>query len=113
MLGGLEAVRSLDTTNYEVSRIEEAIARIIFHAPDIIIFDEATSALDSQNEAEVQKMLEATFADRTVITIAHRLTTLRNSHRILVFAEGHIAQEGTFKKLANARGIFKTFLKQK
>lgn len=58
-------------------------------------------------------MLETIFADKTVITIAHRLTTLRNSDRILVFAEGRIAQEGSYKKLASEPGIFKTFLEQK
>jgi ATP-binding cassette subfamily B protein len=113
-LGGLDGKVTEQGNNLSGGQKQRlAIARIIFHAPDIIIFDEATSALDNQNEAEVQKMLEAIFADKTVITIAHRLTTLRNSDRILVFADGQIAQEGSYKQLAHDEGIFKKFLEQK
>lgn len=113
-LGGLNGIVNEQGNNLSGGQKQRlAIARIIFHAPDIIIFDEATSALDNKNEADVQKMLETTFADKTVITIAHRLTTLRNSDRVLVFAEGRIAQEGSYKQLAREPGIFKTFLDQK
>jgi ATP-binding cassette subfamily B protein len=113
-LGGLDGRVTEQGNNLSGGQKQRlAIARIIFHAPDIIIFDEATSALDNKNEAEVQKMLEATFADKTVITIAHRLTTLRNSDRILVFAEGHIEQEGSYRQLASDDGIFKAFLERK
>jgi ATP-binding cassette subfamily B protein len=112
-LGGLDGKVTEQGNNLSGGQKQRlAIARIIFHAPDIIIFDEATSALDNQNEMEVQKMLEDTFADKTVITIAHRLTTLRSSDRILVFADGRIAQEGSYKQLANQSGIFKVFLEQ-
>jgi ATP-binding cassette, subfamily B, bacterial len=89
-----------------------AIARLILKSPDILIFDEATSALDNTNEIIIQKNLEKIFSDKTMITIAHRLTTLKNSDRILVFDEGKITQEGKFKDLAEKKGKFKDFLEQ-
>lgn len=90
-----------------------ALARLILKKPEIIIFDEATSALDNTNEIIIQKNIEKAFEDATIITIAHRLTTLKNTDRIFVFDEGKIVQEGTFKKLAKEKGLFKRFLEQK
>ncbi len=89
-----------------------AIARIILQAPDILIFDEATSALDNRNEAAIQKVLEDIFKDKTIITVAHRLSTLRNSDRILVFDNGRVIQEGTYDELSGKDGLFKVFLAQ-
>ena len=89
-----------------------AIARVILKNPEILIFDEATSALDNINEARVQKNLEERFKDKTMITIAHRLTTLKNLDRILVFDKGSIAQEGNYKELSQTEGLFKNFLEQ-
>ncbi|MFH1536869.1 MAG: ABC transporter ATP-binding protein [Patescibacteria group bacterium] len=90
-----------------------ALARLILKSPDILIFDEATSALDNTNETIIQKNLEQIFSDKTMITIAHRLTTLKNSDRIIVFDKGKIMQEGTFNDLAKQEGLFKQFLEQK
>lgn len=90
-----------------------AIARLILKSPELFIFDEATSALDNTNETIIQKNIENLFKNKTMITIAHRLTTLKNSDRILVFEKGRIVQEGTFEKLAIEEGLFRTFLKQK
>ncbi len=110
-LGGLDGKVAEQGNNLSGGQKQRlAIARIIFHAPDIIIFDEATSALDNQNESEVQKMLESVFKDKTIITIAHRLSTLRNCDRILVFEKGNIVQQGTYKQLASMSGLFKKFL---
>ena len=89
-----------------------ALARLILKSPDILIFDEATSSLDNTNEAIIQKNLEKAFSGKTMIIVAHRLTTLKNSDRILVFDKGRIAQEGKFSKLAAERGLFKEFLEQ-
>ncbi|MDO8576155.1 MAG: ABC transporter ATP-binding protein [bacterium] len=89
-----------------------ALARLMLESPELLILDEATSALDNTNEAIVQKNLEAAFSGATVITIAHRLTTLRNADRILVFQEGAIVQEGTYRQLSQKDGAFKEFLKQ-
>ena len=79
----------------------------------MLIFDEATSALDNKNEAIIQKNIEEAFKDKTIISIAHRLTTLKNCDRILVFDKGKIVQEGVFDKLSKTDGLFKDFLRQK
>ena len=90
-----------------------AIARLILKSPELFIFDEATSALDNTNETLIQKNIEELFKDKTMITIAHRLTTLKNADRIFVFDKGKIVQIGTFDKLANEKGLFQNFLNQK
>lgn len=90
-----------------------AIARLILKSPELFIFDEATSALDNTNEVLLQKNIEQLFKNKTIITIAHRLTTLKNSGRILVFDKGKIVQEGTFNELSNKKGLFQDFLKQR
>ena len=89
-----------------------AMARLILKSPEILIFDEATAALDNTNESIIQKNIENIFSDKTMITIAHRLTTLKNCDRILVFEQGRIVQQGTFAQLARKRGLFKQFLEQ-
>ena len=85
----------------------------MLQTPQLIIFDEATSALDNTNEAVIQRNIERIFKGRTVITIAHRLTTLRNADRILVFDAGRIVQEGDFKALSETKGLFQDFLQQR
>lgn len=90
-----------------------AIARLILKSPELLILDEATSALDNANEIKIQRNIEQLFKDKTTITIAHRLTTLKNTDRIFVFERGKIVQEGTFDNLANQEGLFRDFLKQK
>ena len=89
-----------------------ALARLILKSPEILIFDEATSALDNTNEGIIQKNIENVFSNKTMITIAHRLTTLKNSDRILVFDKGKIVQEGKFYDLARKRGLFREFLER-
>ena len=90
-----------------------ALARVMLQEPQLIIFDEATSALDNTNEAIIQENIERIFHHKTVITIAHRLTTLKNADRILVFDAGKILQEGNFKTLSETKGLFQDFLKQR
>lgn len=90
-----------------------AIARLILKSPELFIFDEATSALDNTNEVLIQKNIEQLFKDKTMITIAHRLTTLKNSDRILVMDKGKIVQEGKFNDLADKKGLFQDFLEQR
>ena len=85
----------------------------MLQAPQLIVFDEATSALDNTNEAIIQRNIERIFKGKTIITIAHRLTTLRNADRILVFDAGRIAQEGDFKSLSTTKGLFQDFLQQR
>jgi ATP-binding cassette subfamily B protein len=76
-----------------------SIARLLFKQPPILILDEATSALDNISERAVQRALGLTSKDRTTILVAHRLTTLRDADRILVFDEGRIAEEGNYPEL--------------
>jgi ABC-type multidrug transport system fused ATPase/permease subunit len=83
-----------------------AIARALLSAPQFFIFDEATSALDSLSEALIQEALEKNLGQATVIFIAHRLATVKNCDRILVIAEGRVAQDGTYEALVSEPGLF-------
>lgn len=75
------------------------IARAICKDPDIFIFDESTSSLDSKTESLVQDALETELIGKTALIIAHRITTLRNTDRILVFEKGKIVEEGAYDAL--------------
>jgi glucan exporter ATP-binding protein len=83
-----------------------AIARALLKNPPILVLDEATSALDATTEALVQKALEEVMKSRTTFVIAHRLATIRNADRILVFHEGKIVESGTFDELVKKNGRF-------
>lgn len=85
-----------------------AIARIFLRHPKILILDEATSALDNTTEKKIQKSIEQLQKDSdiTILSIAHRLTTLENCDRIIVMNQGQIEQEGTYAELLQEKGIF-------
>ena len=83
-----------------------SIARALLKDPPIIILDEATSALDSQTEAKLLIALDEVMKGRTSFVIAHRLSTVRNATRILVFKAGRIVETGSFDELVAARGPF-------
>ena len=83
-----------------------AIARVFLKNPPILILDEATSALDNENEILVGRSLEKLAHGRTTLTIAHRLTTIRNYDRILVLGEDGIEESGTHEELLTQRGIY-------
>jgi ATP-binding cassette subfamily B protein len=76
-----------------------AIARTVLRNPPVLIFDEATSSLDTQTEAAVQAELERLAEGRTTITIAHRLSTVRDADQIVVLDEGRIVERGTHDEL--------------
>src|ERR1043166_4837350 len=83
-----------------------ALARTFLKDPPILILDEATSALDNISEREVQRALAAVKAGRTVIMVAHRLSTLRDADRILVFDEGRVIESGSYDELTRSDGPF-------
>lgn len=86
-----------------------SIARVFLKNPPILIMDEATSALDNESEFQVAKSLEALAKGRTTITIAHRLSSIRNSDRILVLTEDGIVEEGNHESLLALGGIYYHF----
>ncbi len=85
-----------------------SIARALLKDPPILVFDEATSALDATTERQIQKALEAATKGRTTFIIAHRLATVRNADRILVFEHGEIIETGSFDELVRKGGRFAT-----
>jgi len=86
-----------------------SIARVFLKNPAIMILDEATSALDNESEFEVAKSLQKLSEGRTTITIAHRLSSIKNSDRILVLTEEGIVEEGTHDTLMKRHGIYHDF----
>ncbi|KAJ3269221.1 GTPase-activating protein [Terramyces sp. JEL0728] len=88
-----------------------AIARAIIKDPKILLLDEATSALDSQSERLVQEALEAASKSRTTITVAHRLSTIVNSDKIVVMALGEIKEMGTHQELLSLDGLYSKLVK--
>ncbi|MCU4178708.1 glucan ABC transporter ATP-binding protein/ permease [Bosea sp. BH3] len=83
-----------------------SIARALLKNPPILILDEATSALDAATEVKLQKALEEVMKGRTTFVIAHRLATIRNADRILVFEQGEVEEMGTFDELVAKGGRF-------
>ena len=83
-----------------------SIARALLKNPPILILDEATSALDAATETKVQAALDEVMKNRTTFVIAHRLATIRNATRILVFANGRIVEDGSFDELVAKGGAF-------
>ena len=84
-----------------------AIARAILENPQILILDEATSALDNESEKLVQDALEKLMEGKTTFIIAHRLTTIENSNKIVVIQKGEIKEIGNHNELLNKNGIYK------
>ncbi|HZG43398.1 MAG TPA: ABC transporter ATP-binding protein, partial [Longimicrobium sp.] len=83
-----------------------SIARAILKDPPVLVLDEATSAVDNETEAAIQRSLEHISRDRTTIAIAHRLSTVRNAHRIYVMDHGRIVEHGTHDDLLRAGGMY-------
>jgi len=87
------------------------IARAVYKNPDFLFFDEATSALDAINESEIMEKLKKFFINKTVVIIAHRLSTVRNAHQIVVLNEGRIIEKGNHKQLTKKRGVYYKLIK--
>ncbi len=101
--------RGVKLSGGEKQRI--SIARLFLKNPPVLILDEATSALDNESEHLVQQSLEKLSKDRTTLTIAHRLTTIKNATRIIVLTDEGIAETGTHEELIAKGGIYAGFYK--
>ena len=82
------------------------IARAVYKNPEMLFFDEATSALDANNEKEIMEKLNIFFKDKTVVVIAHRLSTVMNADQIVVLEKGKIVEIGNHKELVNLKGSY-------
>ena len=87
------------------------IARAMYHDADLIVFDEATSALDNLTEREVMQAINALPGDKTLVMIAHRLSTVRNCDRIIVLSEGQVASLGSWDELLVSSPEFRRIAK--
>ena len=87
------------------------IARSVYKNPDYIFFDEATNALDANNEKVIMENLNEFFRGRTVIVVAHRLSTVRNADQIIVLSKGKIIEVGTNEELINLKGEYYRLVK--
>ena len=82
------------------------IARAVYKNPDFIFLDEATNALDANNEREIMEQLHAFYKGRTVVVVAHRLSTVRDADKIVVLKDGAVAEQGSPAQLLQEGGIF-------
>jgi ATP-binding cassette subfamily C protein len=82
-----------------------AIARALYHDPPVLFFDEATAALDNQTEREVAEAIANVRGSRTIIAIAHRLSTVKNCDRLIYLRDGKLAGVGTYQELINDPGF--------
>lgn len=87
------------------------IARAVYKNPEFLFFDEATNALDANNEKEIMEHLDTFYQGKTVVVVAHRLSTVKNADKIVVLDKGAIAEEGTHRELTEKRGLYYQLVK--
>ncbi|MBM3554987.1 MAG: ATP-binding cassette domain-containing protein, partial [Alphaproteobacteria bacterium] len=84
-----------------------AIARALYGGPEVLVFDEATSALDNQTEAEIVRAIGRLSGSRTVLIIAHRLSTVKSCDRLVFLKGGRVLDQGTFDELMARNAEFR------
>ena len=87
------------------------IARAIYKDPHYLFFDEATSALDANNEKIIMENLQGFYKYKTVVFVAHRLSTVKNADNIIVLEKGEIVEIGTHSNLTDKKGAYYTLVK--
>lgn len=87
------------------------IARAVYKNPQYLFFDEATNSLDANNERKIMDNLNNFFKGRTVVVVAHRLSTVKNADQIVVIEKGEIIETGTHKELTKLRGGYYELVK--
>lgn len=87
------------------------IARAVYKDPEFLFFDEATNALDANNEKEIMEHLTEFYKGKTVVVVAHRLSTVRNADKIVVLDKGMVAEEGTHTELIEKQGLYYKLVK--
>ena len=87
------------------------IARAVYKNPDLMLFDEATNALDAKNELVIMDSLNSFYKNKTVIIVAHRLSTVKNADQIIVLEDGEIIERGNHQDLTKLKGVYYTLVK--
>ena len=87
------------------------IARAVYKNPEFLFFDEATNALDTNNEKTIMDNLQAFYRGKTVVVVAHRLSTVQHADKIIVLDKGKVIEEGTHRELTGLRGAYYTLVK--
>lgn len=87
------------------------IARAVYRNPEFIFFDEATNSLDANNESIIIQNLDSFFKGKTVVVVAHRLSTVKNADQIIVLSKGTITEKGTHQELVSLKGDYFTLVK--
>lgn len=83
----------------------------MYRSPDFIFLDEATNSLDAQNERQIVENLADFYCGRTVVVVAHRLSTVRDADQIVVMEGGRVVETGTHATLVSQRGVYYTLVK--
>ena len=87
------------------------IARAVYKNPDFIFLDEATNALDAQNERKIVENLQSFYRGRTVVVVAHRLSTVKDADQIVVVDKGRLAEQGNHIELTAKKGVYYNLVK--
>merc|ERR1711991_1146106 len=93
-------------------RARVAVARALILNPSILLLDEATAALDAESEHLVTQAIERAMTDRTVLVIAHRLSTVKNADQVLVLDKGHIVEQGNHESPLEKGGVYADLIKR-